>query len=206
MSRGADLPFGPTTSRSGQSNGIQLAPHVASRISKERTKALVPIRGSYELFVGKRKIPCQIISVSETQVGGSLYAGYVSRGCLGTECELTRVFWSPVLPFPRATASPLESRSYWGAGSAELNIKICTHKPEHFTESKFYLSCCMLGKPRHKEYALFKATRGACDKARGRIQSFHVMMLYTLDYSFFPNHGWFRATLTPCVVVNGGLF
>jgi len=34
------------------------------------------------------------------------------------------------------TASTLESRSYLVSGSAELDIKICIHKPKHFTESK----------------------------------------------------------------------
>lgn len=63
------------------------------------------------------------------------------------------------------TASTLESSSYLVSGSAELNIKICIHKPEHFTESKFYLSYCTAGGTE-----AHKVTWGVCDRGKSRIQ------------------------------------
>lgn len=60
--------------------------------------------------------------------------------------------------FHMPTASTLDSRSYLGSGSAELNIKMCIHAPERFTESKVLqdLSYCTAGETESQRICPFK--------------------------------------------------
>lgn len=144
------------------------------------------------------------ISVHEIWVGGACTP---VTGAEGAWILNGSSHWSfSAVLFHMPTASTLDSRSYLGWGSAELNIKICLHKPEQFPESKVYLPTAQLGKLSHKEYELFKDWWWVCDK----IQSSILLLPYHDLGSMAPYRWWGAAEWAGVVCpgekeVEGGL-
>lgn len=99
------------------------------------------------------------------RAGGTWKLSGSSHWSLRTQC----------CTLPHAKASTLDSRSYLGLESAELNIKTHTHKPELETihtlqnESSIFPTV-QLGKLSHREYVLFKVWWRVCDRTKSRIQ------------------------------------